>query len=94
MAENVSFRSTIRRFFGDYVGGLGGKSPFGRLIQRSITDDATRRKLVESPALALAEAGVVLRDELKVEVLQNSDRLVHIVLPPLLATDQKGGRPS
>lgn len=94
MAERVSIRGVFRRFFEDSVGALGGRSPFGRLIQKAASDAEVRSKLVQSPKIALAEAGVVLPDDLKVEVLENSDKVIHLVLPPLVSAGARGGEAS
>ena len=92
MAEKVSLRRSVRRFFDGYLSALGAKTPFARLIQNAVADESVRRKLVDSPQTTLAEAGVILPDGLDVRVLENSDRVIHLVLPPLVSTQaQKGG---
>lgn len=94
MAERVSIRGVFRRLFEDSVGALGGRSPYGRLIQKAAGDAETRRKLVTSPKIALAEAGVVLPDELTIEVLENTDKVIHLVLPPLVHAGAREGEAS
>lgn len=94
MAESQSIRSSFRRFFDSYLSGLGGRSPFGRLMQQAVEDDRVRRSLVESPKETLAAAGVILHDDVEVEVLENTDRVIHIVLPPFVATDASRSQPS
>ncbi len=94
MAERVSIRGVFRRLFEDSVGAMGRRSPFGRLMQRAVVDPELRQKLVRTPKVALAEAGVVLPDELAVEVLENTDKVIHLVLPPLIDAHSQGGQPS
>lgn len=94
MTERVSLRGVFRRLFEDSVGAMGGRSPFGRLMQRAVVDPELRQKLVRTPKVALAEAGVVLPDELAVEVLENTDKVIHLVLPPLVHAGAREGEAS
>ncbi|GMU33593.1 MAG: hypothetical protein HS101_13750 [Planctomycetia bacterium] len=92
MAEKVSLRRSVRRFFDGYLTALGAKTPFARLIQQAVADASVRRKLVDSPQTTLAEAGVIMPDGLDVQIVENSDRVIHLVLPPLVSAQaQKGG---
>ncbi len=56
MAESQSLRSSFRRFFEGYLSGLGGRSAFGRLIQKAVDDDNVR-KTFQGLRLADDEAG-------------------------------------
>lgn len=91
MAESGFFGRAVRRFFRDYLEGLGDRSAFGRLVQRAMTDSAARRQLLAAPRQALADAGVRLPEGLGVEVLENTDRVIHLVLPPLVESERSGG---
>ena len=92
MAEKVSLRRSVRRFFDGYLTALGAKTPFALLIQQAVADASVRRKLVDSPQTTLAEAGVIMPDGLDVQIVENSDRVIHLVLPPLVSAQaQKGG---
>ena len=92
MAEVGLFSRAVRGFFRDYLAALGAGSPFGRLVQRAVKDPALRRQLLAAPRQVLVEAGVELPEGLEVEVLENTDTVVHLVLPPLVETEVEGGR--
>ena len=87
MAESISIRKTVRRFLDGYLAALGTKSPFGQLIQSAVNDEKLRRKFVAAPRQTLAEAGIALPDGLDVQVLENTDKVIHLVLPPLVQSD-------
>lgn len=93
MAEKVSLRRSVRRFFDGYLSTLGARTPFARLIQSAVSDSNVRQNLIRSPQAALAEAGVILPDGLNIQILENTDKVVHLVLPPLVdAHSNSGGR--
>ena len=95
MQHKESFFGTIRRFFRDYLTGMGANSSFGKLVQQASKDRAFRDRLVQAPEETLAEAGIKLPPGMKIEILANTDKTIHIVLPPLIdaeantAGDQK-----
>lgn len=93
MASSGHFGQIVSRFFGDYLSAMSGGSAFGRLVKKAVHDAATRERLLQFPTQVLAEAGVVLPDGMEVEVLENTDRVIHLVLPPLveLQTDPREG---
>jgi len=92
MSKKPSFFNSISRYFGDYLTSLGARGPFGQLVLKAARDPQLKKKLIENPEVTLAEAGVKLPKGYKVTVLENSDQVIHIVLPPLLeADDAKGG---
>lgn len=94
MAQGGIFSRTVRRFYRDYVADFGTRTPFGRLIQRATRDPEERQKLLQAPKKALAEAGVQLPDGLDVEALENTDKVLHLVLPPLVECERaEGGGP-
>lgn len=93
MAE-TTIRQSFRRLFVDYVTALGGMSPFGRLIQRAVADPDVRRNFVAAPRETLAAAGVALPDGLEVEVLENTDKIMHLALPPLITMPDAPEKPS
>jgi hypothetical protein len=88
MAGSESFRRAVNRFFHDYLSAVGGRSPFGRLVRRAMKDPVVRKRFLETPKEVLAEAGVVLPEELEVTVLENTDKVIHLVLPPLVESDR------
>lgn len=91
MAEKVSLGRSVRRFFDGYLTSLGARTPFARLIQSAVTDPSVRQNLIRSPQAALAEAGVILPDGLDIQVLENSDKVIHLILPPLVDLQSDAG---
>jgi hypothetical protein len=84
MAESDSFFGAVRRFFRDYLAAVGARGSFGQLVQQATEDAALRQRLLHTPQEVLAEAGIVLPAGLNVEFLENTDHVVHLVLPPLV----------
>ena len=92
MAKSESFLGAVRRFFADYMDAMGTRGPFGKLVQRATEDPELRRRLVQSPRQVLAEAGVKLPEGVDVVILENSDKVVHLVLPPLMESGSAEGK--
>jgi hypothetical protein len=92
MAEGGLFSRAVRGFFRDYLAVMGAGSPFGRLVQRAVKDPDQRRQLLAAPRQVLVEAGVELPEGVEVEVLENTDTVVHLVLPPLVEAEGAGAR--
>ena len=52
------------------------------LAARALEDENFRRELIENPrAVVERECGVLLPEELRIEVHQESSRLMHLVIP-------------
>jgi hypothetical protein len=83
MTSGVSFVAAVRRFMGDYLASLSARGPLGELLVRARRDPAFRRRFVGSPDEVLAEAHIALPPGIRVEVVENSAQVIHIVLPPL-----------
>jgi Nitrile hydratase, alpha chain len=93
MAESASFLGSVRRFFRDYLLVMETRGSFGQLVQRATADPALRRRLLQSPKQVLAEAGIALPAGIEVEVVENTDKVIHLVLPPLVeAGVAEGGK--
>ncbi|MBI3249229.1 MAG: NHLP leader peptide family natural product precursor [Deltaproteobacteria bacterium] len=92
MAESASFLGSVRRFFRDYLLVMETRGSFGQLVQKATGDPALRQRLVQTPKQVLAEAGITLPADLEVEIVENTDKVIHLVLPPLMeASDAEGG---
>jgi hypothetical protein len=91
MAESNAFFGAMRRFFRDYLAAVGTRGSFGQLVQRATEDAALRQRLLQAPQEVLAEAGIALPAGLAVEFLENTDKVVHLVLPPLVDTSTTAG---
>jgi hypothetical protein len=92
MAGSASFFGSVRRFFRDYLLVMETRGPFGQLVQRATEDPALRQRLLQAPKQVLAEAGVTLPEGLEIEIVENTDKVIHLVLPPLMeASEAEGG---
>lgn len=91
MSKKPTFFNSISRYFGDYLTSMGARGPIGQLLLKATRDAQLKKKLIETPETTLAEAGVKLPKGAKVTVLENTDKVIHIVLPPLLESDDKKG---
>jgi hypothetical protein len=92
MAESPSFLGSVRRFFHDYIQGMEKRGSFGQLVQRATEDPALRQRLLQSPQQVLTEAGITLPAGVDVEIVENTDKVIHLVLPPLMdMSDTEGG---
>lgn len=84
MPQVEVFFGTIRRYFKDYMTAMGQRGAFGQLVHKASRDDGLRRRLIQAPNEVLAEAGVKLPEGTKVEVFANTDKMIHLILPPLV----------
>src|SRR5712692_7101794 len=91
MAESASFFGSVRRFFRDYLMVMETRGSFGQLVQRATEDAALRQRLLQSPKQVLAEAGITLPEGIEVEILENTDKVIHLVLPPLVESGEAEG---
>jgi|tagenome__1003787_1003787.scaffolds.fasta_scaffold20612318_3 hypothetical protein len=55
---------------------------FSEIIERSVSDPAFRRKLQTDAAGTLMEAGLTVPNGVTVKVVEDTESIVHIVLPP------------
>ncbi len=93
MAGSSSFLGSVRRFFHDYLQVMETRGSFGRLVQQATEDPVLRQRLIQAPQQVLAEAGISLPAGLEVEIVENTDKVIHLVLPPLMeASDTEGVR--
>ena len=54
---------------------------WAKVVAQAWTDDGFKRKLLSEPTSVLNEAGLNVPDGVKVDALENTDRLIHLVLP-------------
>jgi hypothetical protein len=59
-----------------------------KLVAQAWSDPAFKAKLLAQPVAALAAAGVAMPTGVTVKVFENTDKLVHLVLPPPPAEDE------
>jgi len=91
MAESASFFSSVRRFFRDYLSVMETRGSFGQLVQKATEDPILRQRLVQTPKQVLAEAGITLPADLEVEIVENTDKVIHLILPPLMEVSEAEG---
>jgi hypothetical protein len=56
-------------------------TPWTRLVARAMKDKAFRTRLLADPMATLKEAGVALPEGMTVRVVENTAKVVHMVLP-------------
>lgn len=83
MADTASFLGSIRRFFHDHLLVMQTRGSFGQLVQQATEEPALRQSLMQSPKKVLAEAGITLPADLDVEIVENTDKVIYSILPPL-----------
>lgn len=91
MAGSASFLGSVRRFFRDYLLVMETRGSFGQLVQKATEDPVLRQRLVQTPKQVLAEAGITLPAGLEVEIVENTDKVIHLVLPPLMDIGEAEG---
>jgi hypothetical protein len=55
---------------------------YAKLVKKAWDDPAFKAQLLERPNAALAAAGVPVPAGVTVKVLEDTDKVVHLVLPP------------
>ena len=55
---------------------------FGKIIAKAWRDPAFKAELIANPAAALKAEGIDVPAGMKVTVVENTDKLFHLVLPP------------
>lgn len=53
-----------------------------KAIAKAWSDPAFKAKLLADPRAALAEVGIITPEKLNFKVVENTDDLVHLILPP------------
>jgi len=51
------------------------------LIEQALSDETLKRRLIEHPAVVLAEHGLEVRPGLEVRVVENTDKVAYLTLP-------------
>jgi Nitrile hydratase, alpha chain len=55
---------------------------YGQVVARAWSDETFKRRLLAEPAAVLREQGIEVPSEVEVRMVENTDRVVHLVLPP------------
>lgn len=56
---------------------------WGQIVTKSSRDERFRKQLLADPAAAVKEAGLELPPGVKLRVVENTDTLLHVAIPPL-----------
>lgn len=55
---------------------------YAKVVKRAWNDPAFKAQLLSDPAAALTSMGLPLPSGMKVKVVEDTDQLIHLVLPP------------
>ncbi len=55
---------------------------WGMLVARAWSDDALKQRLMEEPATVMREEGIEVPYDVEVQVLVDTERVRHLILPP------------
>ena len=92
MRKSESFIGAVRRFFADYLDTMGNRGAFGKLVRLATENPELRERLLNNPDGVLADEGIKLPEGMHVRFLENTEGVVHLVLPPLVdCGDGNGG---
>lgn len=88
---SVSFVDAMRRLWAEHVATLGRTGDLKALMAKVHHDPELRRRFIENPTAVLFQADIELPPGIKVQVVENSDTVYHLVLPPMMDTDAPAG---
>ncbi len=57
---------------------------YGKVVARAWSDPSYKTRLMADPHAVLAEAGLSIAPDVKINVVENSDKVLNLVLPPAL----------
>lgn len=55
---------------------------WGKIFSQCWTDESFKRSFIADPVAVLKEAGLEIPEGMEFKVMENSDKLTHILLPP------------
>ncbi len=58
-----------------------GSDPYAAVMAQAVSDPTFRVRLMADPVTTMQAAGMTVPDGVTVKVIQNTDTLVHLVLP-------------
>src|SRR5690242_19997305 len=61
---------------------------YQKIVTRAWTDPKFKARLLADPHTALAEQGVVIPPGVTVKVVENTEKVVHMILPPPISTEE------
>jgi hypothetical protein len=61
---------------------MADENKFGDIVSKCWNDEAFKKRFMSDPKSVLAEHGMAVPEGLNVKVVENTDDLMHITLPP------------
>ena len=61
---------------------------WAQVVAKAWSDEAFRTRLLAQPAAVLKEAGLDVPEGCQLKVVENTERLVHLILPPKPSTGE------
>ena len=55
---------------------------YGKVVAKAWGDDDFKEKLLADPMTVLKENGVAIPEDVEFRVVENTDKIVHLILPP------------
>jgi hypothetical protein len=55
---------------------------YGKVVAKAWGDDDFKEKLLADPMMVLKENGVVIPEDVELRVVENTEEVVHLILPP------------
>lgn len=89
----MKFTSTLSSFlnlFYNYAdlsnsqGGISAQQFYESVVVRAVKSPEFRLRLLNEPEAVFAEMGIELPEGVKVTFVENTDQVVHIVIPPYI----------
>lgn len=61
---------------------MNADADFAAVVERAWADGAYKARLLEDSTAVLREAGIRIPDGITVKVVENTENLVHVIMPP------------
>jgi len=55
---------------------------WGKIVSKAWSDENFKKRLISDPAAVLRESGLEVPPGVEVKVVENTDKLLHLTLPP------------
>jgi len=58
------------------------RKKYAKIVAKAWADDDYKKKLIENPKEILKQEGIVIPDNIKIRILENSETKLNFILPP------------
>ena len=58
------------------------KKAYGKVVAKAWADEDFKAKLLADPKTVLKENGLAIPDDVEFRIVENTDKVVHLILPP------------